>query len=237
MREAGQRYRGDRGERLTRRPSPSRGGRAAPEEAERAGGPTCGSGGGMAGMELGEQTEPRGGGAAVTDPRGVLRQGRAFLDFFWDIAKPEQEVRLAATESLLRHLREGKKVRRGPVVRAGSGSSHGSSLRSRLGSADGARAGRGGLAAGPRSEQPGHRPGRSVLQDDELKYTLKRLVEGLGATREAARPGFSLALAQVSVSQRGSEPSAPLSMLGVSFAVCAKLEDSLLCTWEGRFLQ
>ncbi|NXN10081.1 MBB1A protein, partial [Indicator maculatus] len=61
---------------------------------------------------------------------------------FWDIAKPEQEVRLAATENLLRHLREGKK-------------------------------------------------------DDELKYTLKRLVEGLGATREAARPGFSLALAQV----------------------------------------
>ncbi|NXC05901.1 MBB1A protein, partial [Orthonyx spaldingii] len=34
-------------------------------------------------------------------------------------------------------------------------------------------------------------------QDDEVKYTLKRLVEGLGATREAARPGFSLALAQV----------------------------------------
>ncbi|NXY83003.1 MBB1A protein, partial [Alcedo cyanopectus] len=82
------------------------------------------------------------GAAAVTDPRGVLRQGRAFLDFFWDIAKPEQEVRLAATENLLRHLREGKK-------------------------------------------------------DDELTYTLKRLVEGLGATREAARPGFSLALAQV----------------------------------------
>ncbi|NXU87210.1 MBB1A protein, partial [Xiphorhynchus elegans] len=89
-----------------------------------------------------EGMEERGGGAAVSDPRGVLRQGRAFLDFFWDIAKPEQEVRLAATENLLRHLREGKK-------------------------------------------------------DDELKYTLKRLVEGLGATREAARPGFSLALAQV----------------------------------------
>ncbi|NWS76149.1 MBB1A protein, partial [Crotophaga sulcirostris] len=34
-------------------------------------------------------------------------------------------------------------------------------------------------------------------QEDELQYTLKRLVEGLGATREAARPGFSLALAQV----------------------------------------
>ncbi|XP_014165902.1 myb-binding protein 1A [Geospiza fortis] len=37
----------------------------------------------------------------------------------------------------------------------------------------------------------------SDFGDDELKYTLKRLVEGLGATREAARPGFSLALAQV----------------------------------------
>ncbi|XP_010143035.1 PREDICTED: myb-binding protein 1A, partial [Buceros rhinoceros silvestris] len=37
----------------------------------------------------------------------------------------------------------------------------------------------------------------SLFQDEELKYTLKRLVEGLGATREAARPGFSLALAQV----------------------------------------
>lgn len=73
---------------------------------------------GMEEMEQIEQKEQRGGGAPVTDPRGVLRQGRAFLDFFWDIAKPEQEVRLAATESLLRHLREGKKVRRG--VRAGS---------------------------------------------------------------------------------------------------------------------
>ncbi|KAK4812421.1 hypothetical protein QYF61_019655, partial [Mycteria americana] len=102
--------------------------------AEDGGGPTCGSGG-MA------ELEGRGGGV-VADPRGVLRQGRAFLDFFWDIAKPEQEVRLAATENLLRHLREGRK-------------------------------------------------------DDELKYTLMRLVEGLGATREAARPGFSLALAQV----------------------------------------
>ncbi|XP_030318389.1 myb-binding protein 1A [Calypte anna] len=88
------------------------------------------------------ELEGAGGGVAAADPRGVLRQGRAFLDFFWDIAKPEQEVRLEATESLLRHLREGRK-------------------------------------------------------DDELKYALKRLVEGLGATREAARPGFSLALAQV----------------------------------------
>nr|XP_009935501.1 PREDICTED: myb-binding protein 1A [Opisthocomus hoazin] len=34
-------------------------------------------------------------------------------------------------------------------------------------------------------------------QEDELQSALKRLVEGLGATREAARPGFSLALAQV----------------------------------------
>lgn len=57
------------------------------------------------------ELEGLGGGGVVTDPRGVLRQGRAFLDFFWDIAKPEREVRLAATENLLRHLREGRKVR------------------------------------------------------------------------------------------------------------------------------
>lgn len=84
---------------------------AAPEEEERAGsggggGPTCGSG--MAERAAG------GGGGGVADPRGVLRQGRAFLDLFWDIAKPEQEVRLAATENLLRHLRDGGKVRGGP---------------------------------------------------------------------------------------------------------------------------
>ncbi|XP_042337309.1 myb-binding protein 1A-like protein, partial [Plectropomus leopardus] len=32
---------------------------------------------------------------------------------------------------------------------------------------------------------------------DELDYTFKRLVDGLAHTREAARPGFSLALGQV----------------------------------------
>ncbi|XP_063809786.1 myb-binding protein 1A [Pseudophryne corroboree] len=74
--------------------------------------------------------------------RRVLQQNRQFLDFFWDIAKPEQDVRLAATENLIQYL-------------------------------------------------------RSSQQADELKYTFKRLVEGLAATREAARPGFSLALAQV----------------------------------------
>lgn len=35
------------------------------------------------------------------------------------------------------------------------------------------------------------------LQADELEYTFKRLVDGLAHTREAARPGFSLALGQV----------------------------------------
>lgn len=57
------------------------------------------------------------------------------------------------------------------------------------------------------------------FQDDELKYTLKRLVEGLGATRKAARPGFSLALAQVSVCQsraeRSATPRQPQSVPGV----------------------
>ncbi|XP_018408889.1 PREDICTED: myb-binding protein 1A [Nanorana parkeri] len=74
--------------------------------------------------------------------RGVLQQNREFLDFFWDIAKPDQEVRLKATEKLIEYLKASEK-------------------------------------------------------EDELKYTFRRLVDGLAATREAARPGFSLALAQV----------------------------------------
>ncbi|XP_068124599.1 myb-binding protein 1A [Hyperolius riggenbachi] len=74
--------------------------------------------------------------------RGVLQQNRQFLDFFWDIAKPDQDIRLKATENLIEYLKKSEKA-------------------------------------------------------DELKYTFKRLVEGLAATREAARPGFSLALAQV----------------------------------------
>ncbi|KAK6475399.1 myb-binding protein 1A-like protein [Huso huso] len=78
----------------------------------------------------------------VTDAKGILKQNREFLDFFWDIAKPEQEIRLQAIENLVQYLKNSEK-------------------------------------------------------EDELRYTLKRLVEGLAATRETARPGFSLALAQV----------------------------------------
>ncbi|XP_032178630.1 myb-binding protein 1A [Mustela erminea] len=49
-------------------------------------------------------------GAATSGPRpadreGLLQQSREFLDFFWDIAKPEQETRLEATEKLLAYLR------------------------------------------------------------------------------------------------------------------------------------
>ncbi|OCT95119.1 myb-binding protein 1A-like protein [Xenopus laevis] len=79
---------------------------------------------------------------AAAAARVIVQQNRQFLDFFWDIAKPEQDVRLAATENLIKYLKSSEK-------------------------------------------------------EDELKYTFKRLVEGLAATREAARPGFSLALAQV----------------------------------------
>ncbi|KAM9332001.1 myb-binding protein 1A-like protein [Pholidichthys leucotaenia] len=75
-------------------------------------------------------------------PTGKLQQNRVFLDFFWDLAKPDQEVRLKAVENLIRHLKTENK-------------------------------------------------------GDELEYTFKRLVDGLAHTREAARPGFSLALGQV----------------------------------------
>ncbi|KAM6911475.1 myb-binding protein 1A-like protein [Lycodopsis pacificus] len=75
-------------------------------------------------------------------PTGILQQNRVFLDFFWDLAKPDQEVRLKALENLVQYLKTNNKA-------------------------------------------------------DELEYTFKRLLDGLAHTREAARPGFSLALGQV----------------------------------------
>ncbi|KAF4113848.1 myb-binding protein 1A-like protein [Onychostoma macrolepis] len=78
----------------------------------------------------------------VTDAKGILKQNRQFLDYFWDIAKPAREIRLKAIEDLIEHLKQ--------------------------------------------SEKP-----------DELKYSLKRLVDGLSHTREDARSGYSVALAQL----------------------------------------
>ncbi|XP_061246740.1 myb-binding protein 1A [Bos javanicus] len=82
-------------------------------------------------------------GVRPADRHGLLKHSREFLDFFWDIAKPQQETRLEATEKLLEYLRAKPK-----------GSS-------------------------------------------EMKYALKRLITGLGGGREAARPCYSLALAQL----------------------------------------
>lgn len=45
-------------------------------------------------------------------PSGVLQQNRVFLDFFWDLAKPDQEVRLKAVENLIAYLKTNNKVRR-----------------------------------------------------------------------------------------------------------------------------
>lgn len=42
---------------------------------------------------------------------GILQQNRVFLDFFWDLAKPDQEVRLKAVESLIQYLKTNNKVR------------------------------------------------------------------------------------------------------------------------------
>uniref|UniRef100_A0A8D1AW78 Myb-binding protein 1A n=1 Tax=Sus scrofa TaxID=9823 RepID=A0A8D1AW78_PIG len=44
-------------------------------------------------------------GAGPADRHGLLKHSREFLDFFWDIAKPQQETRLEATEKLLEYLR------------------------------------------------------------------------------------------------------------------------------------
>jgi DNA polymerase phi len=43
--------------------------------------------------------------AAQSDRHSLLEHSREFLDFFWDIAKPDQETRLRATEKLLEYLR------------------------------------------------------------------------------------------------------------------------------------
>ncbi|XP_023040391.1 myb-binding protein 1A [Piliocolobus tephrosceles] len=53
-------------------------------------------------MSPGEATQS---GSRPADRHGLLKHSREFLDFFWDIAKPEQETRLAATEKLLEYLR------------------------------------------------------------------------------------------------------------------------------------
>uniref|UniRef100_A0A3Q4GSP4 MYB binding protein (P160) 1a n=1 Tax=Neolamprologus brichardi TaxID=32507 RepID=A0A3Q4GSP4_NEOBR len=38
------------------------------------------------------------------------QQNRVFLDFFWDLAKPDQEVRLKAVENLIQYLKTNNKV-------------------------------------------------------------------------------------------------------------------------------
>lgn len=43
-------------------------------------------------------------------PAAVLQQNRVFLDFFWDLAKPDQEVRLKAVENLVEYLKSNNKV-------------------------------------------------------------------------------------------------------------------------------
>jgi len=42
----------------------------------------------------------------VTDAKGILKQNREFLDYFWDIAKPERDIRLKAIEDLIEHLKQ-----------------------------------------------------------------------------------------------------------------------------------
>ncbi|XP_043094788.1 myb-binding protein 1A-like protein [Puntigrus tetrazona] len=45
----------------------------------------------------------------ITDAKGILKQNRQFLDYFWDIAKPEREIRLKAIEDLIEHLKQSEK--------------------------------------------------------------------------------------------------------------------------------
>lgn len=49
--------------------------------------------------------------AGPLQPAGTLQQSRIFLDFFWDLAEPDQEVRLKAVENLILYLKSENKVR------------------------------------------------------------------------------------------------------------------------------
>lgn len=49
-------------------------------------------------------------------PAGILQQNRVFLDFFWDLAKPDQEVRLKAVEDLIQYLKTNNKVRQTQIT-------------------------------------------------------------------------------------------------------------------------
>ncbi|XP_062398833.1 myb-binding protein 1A-like protein [Sardina pilchardus] len=45
----------------------------------------------------------------VADSEGILKRNREFLDIFWDIAKPERDIRLKAIESLIEYLKKTEK--------------------------------------------------------------------------------------------------------------------------------
>lgn len=61
-------------------------------------------------VEMGEITEKETIRPKITDAKGILQQNREFLDFFWDIAKPEQDTRLRAIEGLIQYLKLSEKV-------------------------------------------------------------------------------------------------------------------------------
>lgn len=190
----------------------------------------------------------------AADPRGVLRQGRAFLDFFWDIAKPEQEVRLAATENLLRHLKEGRKVRPGPGPAGGAvgDGRHRSSLRSRLetglsGRRPGVRGG--GAAAPPGSEERGHRPTRVSLSGRRAEVHPQAPGGRAGSHPRGRPPGLQPGpgAGQYCPEHRkkasalcGPSPT-PVRSWGPPVFSVRRLEGSLLapsaCRWQGRLLQ
>lgn len=128
-----------------------------------------------------EVSEPApSGGATPEDRHGLLEHSREFLDFFWDIAKPQQQTRLEATEKLLAYLRTRPEARWWGL-------------------------GQGRTVAAVQAKESGggpfcYRLTRDILlisQGSEMKYALKRLITGLGVGREAARPCYSMALAQV----------------------------------------
>uniref|UniRef100_A0A3B4B0A7 Uncharacterized protein n=1 Tax=Periophthalmus magnuspinnatus TaxID=409849 RepID=A0A3B4B0A7_9GOBI len=59
-----------------------------------------------------------------TRPAAAFHQNRVFLDLFWDLTKPEQEVRLRAVDSLVQYLQSNNKELEYTLKRLVDGLSH-----------------------------------------------------------------------------------------------------------------
>uniref|UniRef100_A0A8D0PB86 Myb-binding protein 1A n=1 Tax=Sus scrofa TaxID=9823 RepID=A0A8D0PB86_PIG len=145
-------------------------------------------------------------GAGPADRHGLLKHSREFLDFFWDIAKPQQETRLEATEKLLEYLRARPK-----------GSSEMKYALKRLIT---------GLGVGRETARPCYSlalaqllqsfediPLCSILQQIQEKYNLQKVKKGMMRPALFAKLVTVLKMAATSVKKERKLPAVALDLL------------------------